>query len=822
MPDSDRAPHEGQTPAVSGNGSSPLPGDGTSDLSPHATSSDPNSVQPPPTAARPTWFRPSVGLAVLCLLVGTFASVLGAHSIAHSNATQARDSFRQASAGVTSTVKLALQHEEEVLSGAGTYFAANPITTRKEFAAWTRWARTLRNHPDLQSLGLLTLVHTPELSEFEARLAKSDGRPGEAHLKVGPRPSGAFHCLAVTTLSRGPAVSPRPGRDYCERNPQLLSTRDTSFSSYTPVSVARQPALEVQTPVYRGGPAPEGLAGRRGAFVGWLRELVTPGVLLAQALHGDSALSAQLRHTTHSTNVAFTSGTHQSAAQRSTSDLPHGWSLVSFGPSVSSGVLSDHEALTLLIGGLIGSILFALLVLSLGREADPLAAVSARESREDLYDALTGLPNRGLTLDRAERMLARAGRQSGVMVGALFIDIDWFKELNEKLGQERGDELLKIVAGRLENVLRAHDTVGRYGGDEFVLLVESAAQGMRLDSLARRVIEALHKPVEIDGFDSSFCITASIGVAFGRYATPQDLLRDAHMALLAAKAAGRDRYTLFNANMRSVIEGRGVLEVDLNAALQAGQFSLLYQPIRDLSTNRPVALEALIRWQHPIKGEVAPADFIPLAEECGLIVPIGRWVLEEACTRVAALNVAGYPVAAAVKISPHQLNRDGFITDVLRALQQSGLEPSRLVLEIAETTVMADADLAARRLAEIKQLGVRLAIDDFGSGYAYRSDLQRMPIDFLKVDRSSLASSEDEDYRSWLLEAILVFGRDLALTVIAKGIENQEQLSALQGMGCTMAQGFFVGEPAPGESLESLFVEPVHVPAVGDGFGHSR
>jgi diguanylate cyclase (GGDEF)-like protein len=424
-------------------------------------------------------------------------------------------------------------------------------------------------------------------------------------------------------------------------------------------------------------------------------------------------------------------------------------------------------------------------------------------------------------------MLARAGRNSAIMIGALFIDIDWFKDVNEKLGQEAGDQLLKIVAERLEGVVRTHDTVGRYGGDEFVVLVESQVRGMRLDALARRIIEGLHKPVEIEGFGPSFCLTASIGVAFGRYATPEDLLRDAHMALFAAKAAGKDRYTLFNANMRSVIEGRGVLEVELNTALHDGQFSLLYQPVFDLASGRVVGLEALLRWDHPTKGEVSPAEFVPLAEESGLIVPIGRWVLEEACSRAAAWNVAGHRVGIAVKVSPNQLNRDGFVTDVLRALQQSGLEPSMLALEIAETTIMDDKEAAGRRLDELKKLGVKIAVDDFGSGYAYRSDLQRMPIDFLKVDRSSLAASEDEDYRSWLLEAILVFGRDLSLTVIAKGVESQDQVTALQAMGCTMAQGFFMGEPVAPDSVPALFgaepsagaaapLLPPGLPAVGD------
>jgi EAL domain-containing protein (putative c-di-GMP-specific phosphodiesterase class I) len=290
-------------------------------------------------------------------------------------------------------------------------------------------------------------------------------------------------------------------------------------------------------------------------------------------------------------------------------------------------------------------------------------------------------------------------------------------------------------------------------------------------------------------------------------------LRDANLALDAAKAAGKDRYTLFNANMRSVIEGQAVLEAELNAALQDKQFFLLYQPVRDLSSNKVVGLEAMIRWQHPSQGVMLPADFIPIAEETGLIVPIGRWALEEACMRAAAWNVAGNRVAISVMVSAAQLDREGFTTDIRRALQQSGIEPGQLTLEIAETTVMRDPSAAVDRLAEIKQLGVRIAIDDFGSGYAYRSDLQRMPVDFLKVDRSSLAASDDEDYRSWLLEAILIFGRDLSLTVIAKGIETEEQMTMLQAMGCSLAQGYFLGEPMLANAVNGL-LDPL-APAAG-------
>jgi EAL domain-containing protein (putative c-di-GMP-specific phosphodiesterase class I) len=246
----------------------------------------------------------------------------------------------------------------------------------------------------------------------------------------------------------------------------------------------------------------------------------------------------------------------------------------------------------------------------------------------------------------------------------------------------------------------------------------------------------------------------------------------------------------------------------LNNALAQRQFFLLYEPIYDLTTRKVAALEAVVRWMHPAKGVLAPSEFIPLAEETGLIVPIGRWMLEEACSRAAAWNVAGHRVGISVKASASQLDRDGFATDVRRALQQSGIEPSLLTLEIAETTVMRDVPVAAERLREIKHLGVRIAIDDFGSAYAYHSDLQRLPLDFLKVDRSSLAVSEDEAYRRWLLEAILIVGRDLSLAVIANGIEDYAQMAALQAMGCTLAQGPFMGKPTPADAIVTVFDAP--------------
>ena len=762
-----------------------------------------------------------LALALAFVVAGVITSFLVAKSIANSDAAAARHSFAHSTATVAATLKPAIQHGEDLLTSAGTYFAHNAVGSPAEFRAWARWARVVHSHPELQSLSLLMLVRRHELPEFISRLAgftKGARLPATkallGSLKITPPGERGYHCLALAGVSRGASTTPVTGRDYCAVDTALLPTRDTAATIYGTVRLAHGSGLEVLTPVYRGDLTPKSDLGRRAAFVGWLREVLDPAPILSGARTAEPALAIRLRHQTPGSTAIFTSGTQPQTALTATAQLPNGWSMRTFAPVPSAALSANTDTETALLAGILLSVLFGAVVLLLGpgRRGMSSPKPAGPVKREELYDQLTGLPNRGLTLDRAERMLARAGRQSGIMVGALFIDIDWFKDVNDKLGNEAGDQLLKIVGERLDGVIRTHDTVGRYGGDEFIVLVESAARGMRLDSLARRIIESLHKPVELEGFGPSFCVTASIGVAFGRYATPEDLLRDAHMALFAAKAAGKDRYTLFNANMRSVIEGRGVLENDLSRALEEEQFTLLYQPIFDLSTQAVFAVESLLRWHHPTKGEIAPDDFIPLAEESGLIVPIGRWVLEQACTNAAAWSVAGHRVAVAVKVSANQLNRDGFATDVRRALQQSGLQPELLILEIAETTVMLDATGASRRLADLRQLGVRIAIDDFGGGYAYRSDLQRMPIDFLKVDRSSLAASDDEDYRSWLLEAILVFGRDLALTVIAKGVESQEQLWVLKEMGCAMAQGYFMGEPAPAGSVDQLL--GISIPAV--------
>jgi diguanylate cyclase (GGDEF)-like protein len=796
--------------------------------------------------------------AALCVLLGAVASVLGARAVASNDKSGVRTTFQQSSNAIASTVKLAIQRQEELTVAASTYFAANPKATPAEFARWARWARTRRRYPELDALGLLPApppappaVARPAPAGAQAAAGSTEAAPAsgetssnqastsvQASSPSTQASSTSAHASSLSTQTSTAAVHPSPPTVHA--SPAQLLSRDTGLSVYTRFSAGGRQLLAVETPVYRGNVTPHTVFGRTAASVGWLRAVLVPGAMLAQVRVGHPGYALGLTYRNGTSNLVFSSGAPVMGAQSSTNDLHDGWTVTSFGPAVDANVFADRDALAVLIGGILLSVLLGLLVDVIGaaRASLPAPAPTDAEAQagEDagelpdkyLYEPVTGLPNRELTLDRAERMVARAGRDSGMLAGALFVDIDQLHEVNEKLGITAGNQLLKIVGERLLDVVRAGDTVGRLDGDEFVVLVESAARGVRLDSLAQRMIESLHKPIELDDFGPSFVLTASIGVAFGRYATPEDLLRDAHVALVSAKTAGKDRYTLFNANMRTVIEGRAVLEAELSTALAEGQFFLLYEPIYELSTRRVAGLQALIRWRHPTQGVLAPGDFIPLAEETGLIVPIGRFALEEACGRAAAWDVArgagadpavpavgpGSHIGVSVKVSPHQLNRDGFVTDVQRALQQSGIEPALLTLEIPETALLRDLAAAAERLREIKRLGVSIAIDDFGgSGYAHQADLQQLPLDSLRVDRRSLAASEDESYRDWLLEAILLVGRDLALTVVATGIETHEQMAALRTLGCTMAQGALLGAPAPADAVSSLF--DVELPPVG-------
>jgi diguanylate cyclase (GGDEF)-like protein len=755
--------------------------------------------------------------AATALLVasGTIGSLLGARSLAGTDTEKARLAFHLTTAEIASTLTLAIQHEEDLVVSASAFVSTNGDASPTGFDRWVEDVRALQRYPELQDIGLVTQVPAARLAAFKRHIAAHPVRalglssqgPREPFqvLPPGHRP---YYCFAVAGIARSLASYLPAGIDYCKLASPLASARDTGLTSYAPFVQGTVTTLGVETPVYRGGAVPATVAARRHDFIGWLGELLVPGVVLDRALTGHSNMAVVFRYDKGSNHVVFAGGSAPRHALTATIDLHNGWTVESLAPPASSGVLADGRALMVLVGGSMLSLLLGLLVLVVATGRTRALALVREKTRElthlALHDPLTGLPNRALVLDRAEQMLARVERAPGSVAGALFIDIDGFKHVNDKLGHAAGDRLLQIVGERLQSVVRDHDTVGRLGGDEFVVLVESTTREGPLD-LPDRIIGALRRPIELDGQAGTHAFTASVGIAVGQYATPDALLRDADLALYAAKAAGKDRYALFDASMNTNAAGRLELEGHLGAGLREDQFFLHYQPIFDLPSNGVVGAEALIRWRHPTRGVVGPDEFIPLSEERGLILPIGRWVLEAACRQAASWSAQGHRICVFVNVSAHQLARDGFAEDVQRALEVSRLEPALLALEITESTLMRDIAAASERLNEIKSLGVRIAIDDFGTGYASLSHLQRMPVDILKIDRSFVAALSDAGQGRELLDAILGVGHALALTVIAEGVETQSQLSILQEMGCERAQGYLLGRPGAAEVVEELF-----------------
>jgi diguanylate cyclase (GGDEF)-like protein len=421
------------------------------------------------------------------------------------------------------------------------------------------------------------------------------------------------------------------------------------------------------------------------------------------------------------------------------------------------------------------------------------------------HDSLTGLPNRTLILDRVEQMLVRS-RRNHTPVAALFIDLDNFKSINDTLGHEAGDELLRAVAARLDGVVRATDALGRLGGDEFVVLAEDLSLAAGPELVAERLLEALKQPFTLGGPEgaTTLTVTASVGIATGDRASAGDLLRDADIAMYRAKWDGKNRYVVFEAVMQDAVQRRMQLEMDLRVALENDEFFLVYQPTFDLRDMSPTGLEALIRWRSPARGIIQPDDFIPTLEETGLIVEVGKWVLEEACRQGAKWREAGHEIGMAVNVSARQLDTDEFISEVRDALSHSGLEPSALTLEITETSLMRNAGQTARRLAAIKQLGVRLAIDDFGTGYSSLAHLQQFPVDALKIDRSFISGLIDNQEGETLLHALVQLGKALSIETLAEGIEHQQELSLLQDEQCDSGQGFLFARPLDADATEAF------------------
>jgi diguanylate cyclase (GGDEF)-like protein len=413
------------------------------------------------------------------------------------------------------------------------------------------------------------------------------------------------------------------------------------------------------------------------------------------------------------------------------------------------------------------------------------------------HDVLTGMPNRAALAEALSRTLAD-GRPAAV----LFLDLDRFKLVNDTHGHAVGDALLVALGRRLMTVVRPGDTVARFGGDEFVVLCPGAEEADGALAIAQRLARALEEPFLVEGHE--LFLTGSVGVAIGAPDDgPEDILRDADTAMYRAKEQGRPGYAFFDQGMRERSQRRLALEQELHVALERGEFRLEYQPAFDLATGELIGAEALLRWDNGLRGPVSPGEFIPIAEETGLVLPIGEWVLREACRQAATWRrELGHGLRVSVNIAARQLTRPGLATQVLVALGETGAEPEDLVLEITEHGVLEDFAAAFRHLQEVRALGVRVSVDDFGTGWSSLSYLQRLPVDELKIDRSFVATLGVDGPSMAIVGSLVDMAHALGLQVVAEGVETADQLVELQRLGCDAVQGYLLARPARPEALQ--------------------
>lgn len=764
--------------------------------------------------------RPSLAVAIAILIVGLALSAAAALLLRADVRSHEHREFTATAADVKETLAAELRRDTDFVATLRALETMHPRLSDTQFNEWYAQLEGDRRQVGNLATAVISVVPASELESFQAR-RKSDpafralvGSDFEI-LPAGRRSRYCLLSAGRSQLALNPLVMVALHADWCTDVITGLAgvLESEADSGQFAVSPPRVGTVFIGAAIYRRGASLRSVAARRAAVIGWIWSSVDMPSVIRAALGIHRGLAVTLYHRDANRGLelagaAGAPGRGDTLLYRKAFDIQGTWIIAVRGVPPTTGIPADVQGVSLFLGGIIVSLLLSALVFMLMRSRQRALGLAAERTdqlrHQALHDALTGLPNRLLVLDRAEQMLARARRRHSPAV-AIYLDLDGFKHIVDSYGHAAGDELLKIVAARLTGIVREADTAARIGGDEFVILTEGASFDAGPELMAQRLLEVLRVPYSLRGKTArEVSLTASIGIAFGMRESADELLRDAGFALREAKAAGRNRYVLFESSMHTAAKDRGELEMDLAGALDRREMFLLYQPMFDLRTEEIVGVEALLRWGHTTRGVLSPTEFIPIAEESGLIVPIGRWALNEACRQAASWHRQDRRVGISVNVSARQLDHDALLEEVEHALHASGLDPTALTLEVTETTLMRDTEQTARRLESLKQLGVRVAVDDFGTGYSSLAYLRQFPVDALKIDKSFVAGIAAHKESAALVHTLVALGKALELQTIAEGIKETGQLQALQQEQCDYGQGFLFSKPLDAMSMEVL------------------